>query len=478
MLGTGNDPAENQRIDSWKEIATFFGRDERTVKRWEKERLLPVHRIPGGERGRVFAYTHELTRWMNTPPHVKGHPEQPPLPAPFEPIIEKKSEEPVQSVAAADSVVEQAGASRAWKAWAVVLAGVVLSVFFIVRFSFPGAHRIVHQSKISQKSVRYIQNAEAEEFYLRGRYYWNRRTGDSLKHAVDEFTQAIVHDPSDAKAYAGLADSYNLMREYTSMPDSEAYPRAIAAASKAVALDNNLAEAHRALAFALFYGKWDVPNALKEYQKAIQLDPKDAEAHHWYATALLNLGQFDESLLEIERARRLDPTSPSILADRGLILFHAGDPSHAIAALREVEQTEPQFLSPPRYLARLYLQQKDYPGFLGQMERAASISKDADERAIATAARRGWSAGGKHKMLEEMERAQQATFESGKSSGFDLAYTCLLLGQKKSATRYLQAAYLVHDPNVLSVARGRFEADLKGDPSFEQLKANLQTYGH
>lgn len=476
MLGIGNDSTENRRVDSWKEIAVFFGRDERTVKRWEKERFLPVHRIPGGERGRVFAYTHELARWMNTPPHLKRSPEQHPPHVPFEPVINKKSEGRLQSAPAADPVVEQAGVSHRWKAWIVVLAGTALFAFFLMRFDFRRSHSVRKRSILSQTNVGRVQNAEAEEFYLRGRYYWNRRTGDSLNRAVDEFTQAIIRDPSDAKAYAGLADSYNLMREYTSMPDSEAYPRAIAAASKAVALDDNLAEAHRALAFALFYGKWDFQDALKEYKKAIELDPKDAEAHHWYATALLDIGKLKESLSEIEQARRLDPTSPSILADGDLILFEAGDRDHAIAALKEIEHTEPQFLSPARYLARLYLRQKDYPNFLDQMERAASISKDTEEYTIATAARHGWSAGGKDKMLDEMEHAQQTAFENGKSSGFDLAYTCLLLGQKRNAEQYLQAAYLAHDPNVLTVTRSRFEADLKGDPSFEQIKASLQSY--
>ena len=333
-----------------------------------------------------------------------------------------------------------------------------------------------HPGSVSNPS--HLQNAEAEELYLRGRYYWNRRTGDDLNHAVEDFTQAIAHDPTDAKAYAGLADSYNLIREYSSMPESEAYPRAYAAASRAVALNDSLAEAHRALAFDLFYWKWDIPNALKEYQKAIRLDPKNVEAHHWYATALLDLGRYKESLAEIEHARTLDPSSPAILADRGLILFTSGDASGGITALREIEQSEPQFLSPPRYLASVFLIQQDFPNFIVELERAAAISHDPQELAIAKAARSGWTAGGKRPMLEAIKRAQQPPFEQGHTSGYDLAYTSLLLGQKTDAMRYLQAAYSARDPKLFLISRNLFEAELQGDPQFKQLKLQLLAYEH
>jgi tetratricopeptide (TPR) repeat protein len=260
------------------------------------------------------------------------------------------------------------------------------------------------------------------------------------------------------------------------VPDSVAYPRAMAAASKAVALDDSLAEGHRALAFALFFWKWDVPNALREYQKAIQLDPKNVESHHWYATTLLDLGRFNESLSEIEQARTLEPSSPAILADRGLILYSAGDQAGGIAALKEIEKSEPQFLSPPRYLATAFLSQGDYPDFLRELSRVAAISKDSQDQAIVKAARNGWSTGGKQRMLLEMQKAQQVSFEGGHSTGYELAYTCLLLGQKANAIHFLQAAFRAHDPRLFAISRDRFQADLKGDPGFEQLKLQIQNY--
>jgi tetratricopeptide (TPR) repeat protein len=477
MSRNGSSSGENRRIDSWKEIAAFFGRDERTVKRWEKDRSLPVHRVPGSQRGGVFAYTEELTNWLNSPTAEKEIPEQEPSLSPLNsPGSEIKSEpEPELPIA---SAVEPSPTSsyRTKVIWAVALATLVIVLGLGISFAVYRARGDAPERGVSHGAIKRVPNPEAVEFYLKGRYYWNRRTGDSLNRSVDAFTQAIVLDPSYAEAYAGLADSYDLMREYTPMPASEAYPRAIAAANKAVALDDSLSEAHRALAFGLFYWKWEIPRALNEYQKAIRLNPNDVEAHHWYATALLNIGRMDEAFSEIESARRLNPTSPSILADRALILYWSGNHDGAIAALTELEEAEPGFLSPPRYLASLLFSQKDYPGFLAQSERAARISKDPQEIAIAEAAQRGWSAGGEHPMLEEIERTQQTSFERGQSSGFQLASTCLLLGRKKDAIRYLQAAYAAHDPLVFTVTRNQFGTELKGDPAFEELKAQLQAH--
>ena len=270
-----------------------------------------------------------------------------------------------------------------------------------------------------------------------------------------------------------MADSYNLIREYTSMPDAEAYPRAIAAAEKAVALDDSLAEGHRALAYSLFFWKWDLPRAFAEYRRAIELNPKDPDTYHWYATSLLCIGRFTEALAEIEHARSLNPESPSILADRAFILFYAGNRSTAVAELRELEEAEPDFLSPPRYLARVDMALGDYPDFLNQLGRAERISRDPHEAAILQAAKRGWAEGGSERMLEAMLQIQQ---EAGHSSGYEAAYTCLLLGHRQEAVRYLQAAYTAHDANVLGLRRSRFDSDLRGVPGYERLRQHIPEY--
>ena len=130
-------------------------------------------------------------------------------------------------------------------------------------------------------------NREAEEFYLKGRYYWEKRTPDSLNKAVDSFTQAIVHDPGYAPAYVGLADCYNLLREYTVMPASRGLPaRAGCREERRSNSTPQSSEAHASLAFVSFFGMWDAATADREFRRAIELNPNNAVAHHWYATYL------------------------------------------------------------------------------------------------------------------------------------------------------------------------------------------------
>jgi Tfp pilus assembly protein PilF len=166
------------------------------------------------------------------------------------------------------------------------------------------------------RSLHQAANREAEDFYLKGRFYWNKRTPESLNQALEAFNQAIAHDPNFSDAYVGLADCYNLLREFSAMPGNEAYFKAFAAAKKAVELDPQSSEAHASLAFVTFFGMWDAADADKEFRRAIELDPNNVKAHHWYATFLHALGRHDEALTEIDLARNLAPDSSSILADK------------------------------------------------------------------------------------------------------------------------------------------------------------------
>jgi tetratricopeptide (TPR) repeat protein len=453
---TVGSPAENRRIDSWKEIAAFFGRDERTVKRWEKERGLPVHRLPG-ERGGVFAWSHELTLWLNSTTVASGESSPSALPAAAAP--EPTHRQPESSVPPP---------SPRPRSRILPVAVLILALIAISLYAFRFLRRPRHESG-NPHTAAHRPDPEAEQLYLKGRYYWSRRTEGSLNQAVDAFTQAVVHDSDYAQAYAGLAESYDLMPEFTSMPRSEAFPRAIAAARKAIALDNSLAEAHRALGFALFYWDWKVPAALGEYQRALELDPRDEEAHHWYATSLMMLGRYPEAMSEIDKAQQLKPESRSILSDQALIRFWAGDRTPAVEKLREIERAEPDFFSAPRYLAGLDFAEKDYRGFVDQSKHLAVLSNDAQLLAVANAAQRGLSQGGEREMLEAMRVAQQHFFDAGQSSGFELARTCALLGRKKEAIASLKGAIANHDYMVLNIATDPDFALLNGDPDFEEL---------
>jgi Tfp pilus assembly protein PilF len=185
---------------------------------------------------------------------------------------------------------------------------------------------------------------EAYDLYLKGRYFWNKRTPQGLERAIEYFQQAIDKDPNSARAYAGLADSYALMSGYdTSVPAGEVLPRARTAALKAVELDDRLAEAHTSLALIEQNCDWNWQAAEREYRRAIQLNPNYATAHHWYAEFLGLQGRFDESFAEMGRARQLDPLSLIMAADNGAILYFARKYDRAIEQFRTVLEMEPDF---------------------------------------------------------------------------------------------------------------------------------------
>jgi tetratricopeptide (TPR) repeat protein len=476
MSRTVGSSADNRRIDSWKEIAAFFGRDERTVKRWEKERGLPVHRLPG-ERGGVFAWSHELTRWLNSTSAANGSPDAEsaaptPTSASTPATAPQPSPEPRPETQPATRPETAATAPSRPSIFSIV--ALVLAVLAISLYAFHFLRRSPRElAGTAHRTANRVPDPEAKEFYLKGRYYWSRRTEGSLKQAVDAFTQAVVHDSDYAQAYAGLAECYDIMPEFTPMPRSEAFPRAIVAANKAIGLDGSLAEAHRALGFALFYWEWKVPAALTEYQRAIQLDPRDEEAHHWYATSLLTLGRYPEAMIEIDKAQQLDPASRSILSDQALIRFWAGQQAPAIEKLKEIEQAEPDFLSAPRYLAGIAFAQKDYRTYIDQSKRVALLSHDDQLTAIVNAAQRGYAHGGERGLLEAIRLVQLQYFDRGQSSGLELARTCAILGRKKEAVMYLKAAIAEHDYMVLNIAANPDFALLNGDPDFEELQRQI-----
>src|ERR1700678_136021 len=316
-------------------------------------------------------------------------------------------------------------------------------------------------------------NPEAEEFYLKGRYYWEKRTPESLNKAVDSFTQAIVHDPNYSQAYVGLADSYNLLREYTIMPSSEAYPRALSAAKKAVELDDQSSEAHASLAFVSFFGMWDTATADREFKRAIALNPNNARAHHWYASYLSCLRRSSESLSEIDRAQALDPASKSILADKGSILFNAGRQSEATALLKQMEENEPDFISPHRYIKNIYLQTGDYPHYLIEARKEAVLMHDDSALAIADATEKGFAAGGGQSMLEALWLPEKTLYDRGLFSPYNLAQTCAMMGKKREALQYLKIAYDQHVDGVSEMEAGHVFDTLHDEPAFRRMLADV-----
>ncbi|MGA8492948.1 MAG: tetratricopeptide repeat protein [Terriglobales bacterium] len=471
-MSAGAQQASHRRLDSWKEIAAFFGRDERTVKRWEKERALPVHRVPGGVRSGVFAYTDELSQWLRDP----GAAAKELLHIPDVGTDENESSSAGDISEAASSIPKPvllpiAARSKAKFSLARIL-GLPLAIllgFVILKHQVP--RQPTSASAISTPPVAHQPNPEAENLYLKGRYFWNKRTPEDLNKALDLFTQAIVRDPSYAQAYVGLADCYNLLREYSVMPPNEAYPRALAAAKKAVELDDNSAEAHNSLAFVTFYWTWNAATSEREFKRAIALNPDYVAAHHWYATFLMTTGRYPEAVAEIETAAKLDPASTPIVADKGLILYWAGQPEEGTALLKQIEAREPEFLSPHLYLAEIYLNGKDYPNYLSESKKVAELRHDQTAIAIVNAAEKGFADGAARGMWEGMLAAQKKFYRQGSLASYRLAQTYAQLGENQAALNYVREAIKEHDAAVLSMNKDCSFDSLRDDPSFRDLLA-------
>jgi tetratricopeptide (TPR) repeat protein len=353
--------------------------------------------------------------------------------------------------------------------WALPALALIFAVW-LFRTSHAGTRANASDtSRAAHPPDKTVHDPTAQELYLRGRFYWNKRTPDDLNKAVDYFTQSIVHDSSYAPAYVGLADCYNLLREYTKMPASEAYPRALAAARKAEELDPNSSAAHASVAFALAFGMFDSPSAEDEFRKALQLDPNNATAHHWYATFLISEQRCSESIHEIDRAEALDPTSRAILADRGVVLAACGRKSEAIALLRQIENTEPDFVSPHRYLTTMYLEDGDYTSYLAESEAAAKLMHDSAGLAIANAAKRGFGNGGVPGMWTATIAAQQKLYDQGAVTAYELAESYARAGRKSDALRYLQMAAAKRDEQMVSVRGDTAFISMRSDPVFQAL---------
>jgi serine/threonine-protein kinase len=203
-----------------------------------------------------------------------------------------------------------------------------------------------------------------------------------------------------------------------------------------VELDGRSSEAHASLAFASFFGMWDVATGELEFRRAIDLNPNNATAHHWFANALLALHRWPEALAEIDRAQSLDPSSSAILADKGNILDITGRRDVALSLLKQMERREPTFRSPHLYLSYVYLRERYYPKFLAELREDARLVHDDSALAVANAAEKGYAAGGSRGMFEAMLKVQKKLYSEQQIPATEVALTSALLGDKSETIRY------------------------------------------
>jgi tetratricopeptide (TPR) repeat protein len=221
-----------------------------------------------------------------------------------------------------------------------------------------------------------VANPQAYESFLKGRHFWNKRTADGLKVALAYFNQAIDEDPKYAQAYSGLADTYALMGDwqYAVMTPKEAFPKAKAAAIKALELDSSLGEAHNSLAFCLDGFDWDFDSAGKEFRRAIELNPSYATAHHWYAWHLSLLGRYDEAIVEMKKAENLDPLSLVINADLAELLVLAHSYDESILQSRKTIELDPNFGLAHNQLGQGYLEKHMNDEAVAELQKAVQLS--------------------------------------------------------------------------------------------------------
>jgi TolB-like protein/Tfp pilus assembly protein PilF len=585
----GASQSSDRRLGSWKEIAAFFESDESTVRRWEKDRGLPIHRVPGGAGTKVFAYEAELKQWLERPkveadPAVGGargaQPSAEPPPAMLgspSPSIRMAAwnwrhiglaafgATLLLSMLAAAAFLrrpDRPSPSPAMRSVAVLpllnltgdrtqdylAAGMTdelttelarisglrvvsrtsvqqyantskslpqiardLDVGAVVEGSvgrYPGGIRVNVQlvdarndrhiwadtlsrrmdgaSSMQHDLAAAIANEigveltpfekqyfaghhavtpESFEAYLQGRYYWNKRTPDGLARAETDFKEAIASDPKNPLAYAGLADTYLLDSLYSRTAGEGTLQNAREAASKALALDDRLAEAHCSMAYVLFLQGWDFTGAGKEYRRALALSPNFATAHQWYAELLSVLGRHEQAIEEVRRAEELDPFSMIIHHEAGQILQNAREYPQALEEYRKAEAIDPAFPQPHDNAALAYRRLGEFDLALKELRTAAALNYAFLSPVAGDAMTRAYNASGQRGFLLEYIAQRQLYPDAAYPTA--LAYAAL--GDGDRAFVALDQARRKHNLDLLSIEDSPELDGLRGDPRYRDL---------
>lgn len=308
-------------------------------------------------------------------------------------------------------------------------------------------------------------NPAAHEAYLKGRYFWNQRTGAGLQKSIEYFQQAIERDPTFAPAYVGLADSYDVLSALDFLPARDGYPKARAAATKALEIDDTLAEPHADLAWVKLAFDWDWADAEREFQRALERNPNFANGHHWYALYLEYMGRFDEALKEINRARELDPLAPQINANVAMVYYNSRQYDQALQEIRNTLGTNPNYAWAHYSLGLIYTQKGLYEEAIAQFQKAIAIEGSQQPRFLSALGYAYGAAGRKgaaHSILKELlgrEHADSCT----------IVPIYLGLRQKEKALDWLEKAYEEHGTCLSGLKVAPWADPLRSEPRFQDL---------
>ncbi len=576
LYHSGAVDSREQRLESWKEIASYLGRSPRTVQRWERLEGLPVHRLQHDKLGSVYAYASELDAWWEArrtqlggpEPEDDDAPESPTAPAPADPIPAKRRSSlwlgalAIALAAVAGLLWKRAAPASQPAPKAVRLAVLPFSNFTgdpqqeflsdglteemiaeLGRLPELGviARTSVMRYKKTEKSIREIGQdlrvdyvlegsvrqeqkrlrvtaqlirvadevhvwAEsydretgdligvqrqiatriAEETrlrtavpddravdpatylaYLRGRFEWNKRTEDGFRAGLAQFQQASASDPTWARPWSGIADSYMLMGNYGFLPAQEAAPKAKEAAQKAIALDPDLAEAHASLGLVLASADWDFPTANAEFDRAHALNRSLATARLWHGLLLFDLGRVPEARTQFTLGLESDPLSDTL---RGMLSdcdFVQGRIEQAIATEKASAEASPDRPNPWISLTRYYAESGRAPEAIAAAEKARALTHDHPSvmglyaYVLAKAGRRADA----QRVLDQLvkESAERHV------RAFDLALAATGLGEKDRAIAWLEAMVAEHHVGARSLGNYAEFASLRSDPRFQAL---------
>jgi tetratricopeptide (TPR) repeat protein len=314
---------------------------------------------------------------------------------------------------------------------------------------------------------RYTENPESHQLYLKGRYLWNRRTGDALRRAVEYFQQAIDKDPSYALAWAGLTDCYVLYSFYGVLPPREAAPKAKESARRTLALDDTLAEPHAALAYVKTFYDWDWPGAEREFTRAIELNPNYATSYHWYGLYLGAVGRPDEGIAEVRRAQEADPLSLNISVTAAVAFYNARRYDQAVEQLHKALEMDPNFPGTHLWLGLVYEQLARGDAAVAELQKAVSLAGGEPAElglrghAYASAGRRAEA----QRVLAELNGLSKRSYVPP----FDIALVYAGLGEKRQSLEWLERAYEDHSFRLTWIKVWPQLDSLRGESRFHDL---------
>ncbi len=332
------------------------------------------------------------------------------------------------------------------------------------------------EAKLASRQLERVAGAravdpQAYEFYLKARYFWEKRTEADFAKSLDYFQRAIVLDANYAPAYAGMAEVYGLLGNNGLMAPEEVFPKAESAALKALELDSNLADAHTSLAEVLNDYDWNWPASEMQYRRAIELNSNDATAHHWYAMALAWHGRFGEAIGEIEKARRLDPLSMQINLNVAQIMFWAHDYDRALRESQAALELHPNSWAIHRIAGMIWLQKGDSRTAIGELRKAVSLAP-GDSRSWIWLAYGCALTGQRDEALSILQKLENSPHQYYVPPTL-MAAVYAGLGERDKALTALHKAVLEHDPKLMMIMSDQAFDSLRTDPRYSDVARRI-----